>query len=255
MHCIDNRAAILQYAYVDAVARYEHLALLTGREALEIGNARTIFRVKCDPRGILSNRNDARREALAHAANDAATVEWARTLRIDAPASDAVHTRVREAFGHDGLRVRFGAGNAFSRTYVLLEGPEGVDPSDVQMRLPDARWYDEAIIALAIEPAPLDALPYLARALGGPGAPAGVCGAETAENELIVEFRPSVTQPATIVRIADVELQRFHGYRRTRLLTPLPADVVAQIAADGLQASEIAPDRMLEALLGAAHVE
>jgi hypothetical protein len=43
--------------------------------------------------------------------------------------------------------------------------------------------------------------------------------------------------------------------RRTELLAPLPEDVVAAIAAQGLQAPEVASDRILETLLGVERVE
>lgn len=192
---------------------------------------------------------------MAHAPNDALTVEWARTLRIDAPASKTVQTRVAAVLVHDGVRISFGPPNTLARTYILLEGPQGIDPAELQSRVPEAHWYDEAIIALAIEPAPEDALPQLADALGGPGAPAGVCGVDRIGNQLVVEFRPSVTQATLVLGIADVELRRFSGYRRTRLLSALPVEVAARVAADGLQAPEIASDRILESLLGAPGVE
>lgn len=182
-------------------------------------------------------------------------MEWARTLRIDAPASDAVRTRVRALFAHDGVRVRFGAQNDAARTYVLIEGPEGIDPSDLEERVQDSRWYDEAIIALAIEPAPADALQHVKNALGGPGAPAGISSCEVAGSKILIELRPSVTQPSLVLRIIDVELGRFKGHRRTQLLSALPMELVARIAAEGLQAPEIASDRILESLLEAAHVE
>lgn len=121
--------------------------------------------------------------------------------------------------------------------------------------MPEARWFGEAIIALAIEPAPADALPQLARALGGPGAPAGIAACETVDGALVVELRPAVTHPNLLIRIVDVELKRFSGSRRTYLLSPVPAGVMAAIAADGLQAPEIGPDRILEMLLEKAHVE
>ncbi len=72
---------------------------------------------------------------------------------------------------------------------------------------------------------------------------------------LILEFRPEVTPPNLILRIIDVELRRFGGARRTRLLSPLPMATAAAIASAGLQAPEIAPDRVLESLLGLEHVE
>ena len=138
---------------------------------------------------------------------------------------------------------------------MRLEGPQGVDPLELQDRLRGARWYDEAIIALAIEPQPQDALPQLTRTLGGDGAPAGICSCERAGSAILVELCPSVTPASVVLRVVDVELQRFHGYRRTQLLALLPAQTVARIAAQGLQAPEIAPDRVLETLLEAARVE
>lgn len=181
-------------------------------------------------------------------------MDWARTLRIDAPPGTALQHRVG-ALARDGVRVRITDAPAFSRTYALVEGPEGVDPAEVAQRIPDARWYDAAIIALAIEPLPADALPHLARALGGPGAPAGICECTVLGPQLILEFRPDVTHTELILRIIDVELRRFGGSRRTQLLTPLPMAAAAAIAAGGLQAAEIASDRILESLLGLEHVE
>jgi hypothetical protein len=174
---------------------------------------------------------------------------------MDAPESDALRSRVDAALSHDGVRVRFGARNDLARTYALVEGPEGVDPLELQSRLPDARWYDEAIIVLAIEPQPQDALPFLAQALGGHGAPSGMCAADRAGKVIVLEFRPSVTRAAVVLRLADVELARFNGCRQTQLLAPLAAETIALIAAEGLQAPEIAPDRILESLLEAARVE
>jgi hypothetical protein len=176
-------------------------------------------------------------------------------LRIDASPSDAVHTRVASLFAQDGVRIALDGSARFKRTYALLQGPQGIDPAALEQRMPEARWFGEAIIALAIEPAPADALPHIARALGGPGAPAGVATCEILDGVLLLEFRPAVTHPNLLVRIIDVELKRFLGFRRTHLLSPVPAGVMAAIAADGLQAPEIAPDRILDLLLEKAHVE
>lgn len=175
-------------------------------------------------------------------------------MRIDAPPSPALKDRVA-ALGRDGVRVQISAAGAVARTYAVIEGPEGVDPAEVQERIPDARWYDADIIALAIEPLPADALPVLVEALGGAGAPAGVADCTIDGRRLIVEFRPDVTPAALVMRIIDVELRRFGGVRRTQLLTPLTIRAAAAIAADGLQAPEIASDRILEPLLGLGHVE
>lgn len=174
-------------------------------------------------------------------------------MRIDASTHEALQDRVG-ALARDGVRVRAGSA-AVGRTYALVEGPQAVDPAEVAQRIPDARWYDAAIVALAIEPQPADALPHLAQALGGPGAPAGIVDCAVLGSQLVVEFRPDVTHADLILRIIDVELRRFGGSRRTSLLTPLPTWVAAAIAARGLQAPEIAPDRILEPLLGLEHVE
>jgi hypothetical protein len=191
---------------------------------------------------------------LSHAANDG-IVEWARTLRIDAPPDEALQRRISAAFARDGVRVDFGRGHSFPRTYALIQGPAGADPVEIEQRFSEGRWYGEAIIALAIEPAPADALPGLLRTLDGPGRPAGVVGCEVAGTKLIVELQPTVTQPAFVLRIVDVELRRTSGWRRVELLSALPLEVVARIAADGLQAPEIVPDRILESLLESANVE
>jgi hypothetical protein len=182
-------------------------------------------------------------------------VEWARTLRIDAPSDETLQRRIAAALERDGVRVEFGPGHSLPRTYALVEGPAGVDPVELEERVPEGRWYGEAIIALAIEPAPADALPALSRALGGPGRPAGVCGCDVAESQVILELRPSLTQPDLVLRIIDVELRRTNGYRRITLLSALPADLLARVAATGLQAPEIATNRILESLLEAANVE
>jgi hypothetical protein len=175
-------------------------------------------------------------------------------LRFDAPPDAALQERVA-ALARDGVRVRVAQPAAIARTYALVEGPQAVDPAELAAQFPDARWYDAAIIALAIEPLPADALPHLQHALGGPGAPAGISESTVLGTNLIVEFRPDVTHADLIVRIIDVELRRFGGARRTQLLTPLPMATMAAIAARGLHAPEIASDRILEPLLGLEHVE
>jgi hypothetical protein len=141
------------------------------------------------------------------------------------------------------------------RTYALVEGPVSLEPAEAEASFPQARWYDGAIIALAIEPTPADALPSIERALRGEGSPAGVLDCTTVSGSAIVEFRPELTSPSLILHLVDVELRRFHGYRKVALLNPLPAPAIAQIASAGLQAPEIAPDRILEALLEQSGVE
>ena len=131
----------------------------------------------------------------------------------------------------------------------MVEGTAALEPGEEDGALSGARWYDDAIIALAIEPTPADALPAIREALSGPGGPAGVLECDVSGGAAIVEFLPSRIAASLILNVADVELRRFRGYRKVTLLNPLPAEVTAKIAADGLQSAEITPERILEALL------
>jgi hypothetical protein len=174
-------------------------------------------------------------------------------VRLDAPLTDAVVERFLRAVSRNGGHVRFGT-PYLDTAYALVEGRAGSEAMTAAASEVDGRWYDETIIALAIEPTSADALPFLNEALGGAGAPAGVRSCRRLAEALIVEIAPYVTRPALVLQIADVELRRFGGGRRTRLLTPLSLRTAAALAADALQAPEIAADRILEALLQEAHL-
>lgn len=155
-----------------------------------------------------------------------------------------------------GATLHLGPSHAAARrTYGLVEGPPSLEPAEAEGSLAQAQWYDGTIIALAIEPTPADVLPAIQAALRGDGAPAGVIDCTIAAGSAIVEFRPELTPPALVLDVADVELRRFQGYRKIEVLSPLPVSVVAQIASAGLQAPEIAVDRILESLLEQSGVE
>lgn len=130
-----------------------------------------------------------------------------------------------------------------------------MEPAETAQALPDARWFEEAVIALAIEPTPGDALRGIAGAFSAAGALAGVLDCAVFADGVVIEFQPAKTAPSLVLHVVDVELRRFHGYRKVRLLNPLPAEVLAQVAASGLQASEIGPERILETLLEQSGVE
>ncbi len=255
MHAIDERAAVLEQLHVDAIARHYHAALRAGVNAFEVGYAGMLLDIEYDPRSVFTDGNDARRERLTHAANGSDIVEWVRMIRIDVPPNDAVRSRVSAACAGHGIRVRFGTHAAAARTYALLEASTDLDSAGLERVLPDARWYAESIIALAIEPAPADALPRLQAALGGPGAPVNVLDCDATSSELLVEIRASVTAAALVLRVIDVELLRWHGRRRTALMAPLTPELAALIAGTAMQAPEISRDRILETLLETLHVE
>jgi hypothetical protein len=137
----------------------------------------------------------------------------------------------------------------------LIEADDDVVPEAVASALPGARLYGESIIALAIEPSSPDALHAYREALGGAGRPAGVIGCDVIGTAIAIELLPSITPFAAVAAILDVESRRFSASRKTTLLAPLSMDVLAAIAAAGLQAPEIAPNRILEALLAHANIE
>ncbi|MGZ3498783.1 MAG: hypothetical protein ACXWNK_09330 [Vulcanimicrobiaceae bacterium] len=180
---------------------------------------------------------------------------WSRTLRVDEMLDDEQRISVAAALRGAGASVRFGPPNAFARTYALVEAGDEIVPETVERCTAHGRLYDEAIIAVAIEPMPADALLALEDALGGGGRPAGITACDRAGSALIVELRPTVMPFALLAASIEVELRRFGGYRTTQLLSPLPVEVTAAIAADGLQAAEIAPDRILETLLARADAQ
>ncbi|HZZ66222.1 MAG TPA: hypothetical protein VFE17_12020, partial [Candidatus Baltobacteraceae bacterium] len=166
-------------------------------------------------------------------------MNWARTVVVDAQNTGALREHIEKALQGEGLSLTFGPHSTIDRTYVLMEARADIDPAELPARLPEGRWYDEPIIALAIEPAPQDALLDLMNALGGPGAPAGVSRVDRFGAVVVTELRPSITPVRFVLQTVDVELGRYHGFRRSQLLAPLPAQVLAAIAADGLQAPDV----------------
>ena len=149
-----------------------------------------------------------------------------------------------------GMRSEVCSNERFGSTYVLLEIGEAARAQELAAKYPGATAFDPAIIALAIEPEAQDALPALASALSGPGAPAGMCSAQRRGNAVLVEFSPERTAWRTVKSVIDAELMRFgSATRRTSLLSPLSLEMESQIAADGLQCPGVEPSRVLEALL------
>jgi hypothetical protein len=107
-------------------------------------------------------------------------------------------------------------------------------------------------IVLAVYPSAAEALPALERALGGPGKPDGVLEVRPCDGGLVVTWDPSRSAVRLVIGVIDAELRRYNATRRTELLEPLPLERLTQIAAQELHAPEIAPDRVLEALLAQA---
>jgi len=136
------------------------------------------------------------------------------------------------------------------RSYALLELPNGLDLREISIA-PGEVAYETAIIAWAVFPTVPEALPQLCAALGGAGRPRGVLACRPCPQGAIVEWDPDVGNIEIVMKVVDVELRRFCSGRRVELLSPLTAALSAKIAASGLNAPEIAPDRILELLIDA----
>jgi hypothetical protein len=137
------------------------------------------------------------------------------------------------------------------RTYGLLDAAQPA-AVDALRAVTSATVYDGAIIALAVYPAPAEALPALLDALGGPGRPSGILECALSRDGLVVEWDPGRASTAVVMTLIDVELRRFAATRTAELLTPLPETVVTQICAEGLAAPELSPERILETLVDKA---
>ncbi len=195
------------------------------------------------------------RERLPYSCNDAEIVNWARTVRIECVLSDAERRRIAQVLDGMGADVAFRCSDTFDRTYALVQGSPTSEPIEAEAVLPQAHWFPDVVLALAIEPSAPQALPALLHAFAGNGAPAGVRGCERRAQSLIVEFALHITPPELVLNLADIELRRFAASRSCRLLSPLPESDLAAIAARGLNAPEIASNRILESLLEGARVE
>ncbi|HKU81241.1 MAG TPA: hypothetical protein VJP76_03650 [Candidatus Tumulicola sp.] len=116
--------------------------------------------------------------------------------------------------------------------------------------------YDAPVIAIAVFPSVAEALPALVDALEGTGRPAGMRGCSPCGGGgVAIEWDLDATSAGVVMGIIDVELARFTSGRSAELLAPLPPHWVTRIAAGGLRAPEISPERTLETLLERAGLD
>lgn len=174
-----------------------------------------------------------------------------QTWRFDSALSPGGRAALVAAAKSAGISCVARADERFGATYVLAAVPDPESGQEFAAQHSASATYEPPIIALAIEPQSADALPPLFEALGGAGAPAGIVGCERREDAVILEFTPAVTPWRLVRSLIDLELQRFASARKTTLLSPLTLQMQTQIAADGLDCPEIAPGRVLEALIDA----
>jgi hypothetical protein len=171
------------------------------------------------------------------------------TVSIDGALDDARRAAIEDVVHREGGNVVWRTSERAGCSYALLELPDGYDRSAMSAGV---TAYDGPIIAVAVFPAVAEALPPLLEALGGPGRPAGVVGCRPCTGGAIVEWDPGVTDPRVVLGIIDVELGRFGSGRVAELLSPLPSAIVASVAASGLAAPQIEPQRILDLRTGGA---
>jgi hypothetical protein len=141
----------------------------------------------------------------------------------------------------------------FGRAYALVNG-EHAECFDAMRDECRAVVFETPVIALAVFPSVSEALPSIIEALTGPGRPGGVIACDRLSRGVVIEWDLDRTAASVVLGLIDTELDRFHAGRVNELLSPLPLEWWTRIAAEGLRAPEIAPDRVIEALLQAHHV-
>lgn len=170
------------------------------------------------------------------------------TLRVGGSVGGATRDAVDALLAGSGGRAVWRTSAATGRSYALLELPALPDLTAIAAAA-GAKVYRTPIIALAVFPEVREALPSLLDALGGAGRPASILTCEAINGGVVLEWDPLSASAAVVLGLVDVELRRFNSGRTAELLSPLPPSWIARIAADGLQAPEIAPERVLEMLL------
>ena len=169
------------------------------------------------------------------------------TLRYRAVPDANEIARIDDLVQRHGAKIEWTLAPDFERAYALIEGSF---PFSLPVEASSAcHAFDSAIIALAVCPSVPEALPKLQEALGGRGRPSGVSSCETIGTSVVVEWNLDETPARVVLELIDVELARYQSARKNQLLSPLPLAWWTQIAADGLSAPEIAPNRVLEALI------
>lgn len=181
------------------------------------------------------------------------TIVSAFTLAYRKVPSDAETGVVESAVRSNGARISWQVSEAHARAYALVEEANERCTTELRSQCGMA-FIDRPIIALAVVPSVPEALPPILHALNGPGAPDGMRSCEASGEALIVEWDMERTAAEVVLGLVDVEIARFRARRVNALLSPLPLGWWTRIAAAGLGAPEIAPDRVLEALLEDHHV-
>jgi hypothetical protein len=169
------------------------------------------------------------------------------TVRFTPPPDDVESDAVGAACARSGARLRWERPQ-FERRYALVESTDEAVRAALSA-VARATVFAGPVIALAVSPTAPEALPRLQDALCGAGRPAGILGCERTGGAVIVEWNLDRTPYETIETLIDVECGVYRCGRVNSLLTPLPIAWLTRIAAHGLHAPEIVPERVLEVQL------
>lgn len=181
---------------------------------------------------------------MRSAANDDANVVYS-TLRVDSKLDRTRRQAIEAAVREERGTVTWGPSEGAQPAYALVELPNESGRRALRA-LPWTTLYDESVIVLAVFPTLAEALPAVGAALAGPGRPSGVLAVHETDGGIVVEWSPAVTDAAVVLGVIDVELRRFQSARRCQLLAPLSPAAVATVAAAGLAAPQILPEKILE---------
>jgi hypothetical protein len=183
--------------------------------------------------------------------NDVSNVRWA-TAKADGIVSESQRAVADAALRDLDWRARWRVSQRAQRTYALLGGDDEVTADRLQAAVANCQAvvYGTPIIGLAVYPSVAEALPHLLEAFSGTGRPAGVRSCRScAGGGAALEWDLTLTPAALVLDLIDTELARFRSGRVNELLTPLPPEWTARIAAEGLRTPDISPERTLETLL------
>jgi hypothetical protein len=170
------------------------------------------------------------------------------TISVAGAIDPARKAEVDDAAARRGAQIVWREHVVVNRSYASIAAPSRIAIADIPVPSGDT-IYEGAIIALAVFPTVPEALPVLVEALSGPGGPASVLACHGVPNGLIVEWDPQRCPVEVILGTIDVELRRFSSGRTAELLSPLPAEAIAAVAARGLQTPQITTRRILEMIV------
>ena len=224
-HVIDDGAIVFENTHVHDVAGDRHRPRTA--HAPQLGEPGRRLAVERHPCRVPAGGDDDGAPQPAHpqdcallAPNDASIVPIL-TAACSAAQYERERTAVGEIVERHGGSVRWQCSRRFDRAFASVDLREESGVAALRAAT-GATVYDATLIALAVSPTLPEALPALEEALAGTGRPAGVVFADVRDGALCVAWDLAQTDAGV---------------------------VMTAIVAEGLNAPEIAPDRVLEALI------